>query len=962
MTFYDGGWTLADKQTFYPCYSFVEKAGIVHEIASSLRAKLPGNGNTTAISDELTVTVGGEVTGTIDETGETDFITVDLVAGQTYTVYMYGSGDDPLSDTFLMVYDPALELVNYDDDGGIGTFSTITFTAEASGTYTFLAESFANQNDPGLGQYTVAVREVAEDVVPDDESTEVELTTDGPTFGALEVDGDIDVYTLTVEEGMYYSIDLAGGADYESNFLDLPFGELDTILSIYDSEGNLVATGDDINFPGDISSRAGFLAQYSGTYYVVAEAYAGQVGGYSLEVSSVDPATADPLDSIDWGTQLESNVVTVYFAEDGLATGGEVSLGWTDYEIGQAMAALGTYSEFADLTFEITDDPDAATFTLITVESDTYLGRFGPPDTGETAGFGYFAVNGTGWGDTGGLEQGGYGWVTMIHEFGHGLGMAHPHDNGGTSDIMIGVTAPFDSFGIYDLNQGVYTTMSYNTGFATHPDAVNSFPPGASIRWGWEGTPGAFDIALIQQKYGATANETGDNVYVLPIINAGGTGWECIWDTGGNDTIEHNGTVSAYIDLTAATLDYSPTGGGVVSFADGIFGGFTIANGVVIENATGGTAADTLIGNSVANVLTGNVGNDVLIGRDGNDTLVGGRGDDTLDGGDGVDTVSFTDLREGVRVSLLLDRAQNTLGGGRDLLVSIENITGSNYADSLYADNGNNVVRGQAGADTILGRDGDDTLDGGTGDDSLSGGAGIDSLAGGAGNDSLNGGSGDDALAGGAGDDVYYVDSALDAITEAMDAGIDLVRATLDTTLGANLENLLLAGGARNGTGNALANRISATSGSDTLLGLDGNDALRGLNGIDTLDGGAGSDTLFGGALRDTLTGGEGRDLFRFASGDSAATLSQSDRITDFSQAQDDKIHLRDIDADTGADDDQAFSFVGTAAFSGVAGELRYQAMGADTVVQADIDGDAVADMMLRLTGAIALEASDFIL
>ena len=42
--------------------------------------------------------------------------------------------------------------------------------------------------------------------------------------------------------------------------------------------------------------------------------------------------------------------------------------------------------------------------------------------------------------------------------------------------------------------------------------------------------------------------------------------YQTIWDTGGTDTIAYGGTLNAQIDLTAATLDYTPTGGGVVSF------------------------------------------------------------------------------------------------------------------------------------------------------------------------------------------------------------------------------------------------------------------------------------------------------------------------------------------------------------------------------------------------------------
>lgn len=113
-----------------------------------------------------------------------------------------------------------------------------------------------------------------------------------------------------------------------------------------------------------------------------------------------------------------------------------------------------------------------------------------------------------------------------------------------------------------------------------------------------------------------------------------------IYDTGGIDTIAHKGGHDAHIDLLAATLDYTPTGGGVVSFISGTFGGFTIADGVVIENATGGNGNDVLLGNSASNTLTGNNGNDSLVGREGSDVLLGGNGKDVLNGGAGNDTLN----------------------------------------------------------------------------------------------------------------------------------------------------------------------------------------------------------------------------------------------------------------------------------------------------------------------------------
>ena len=199
-----------------------------------------------------------------------------------------------------------------------------------------------------------------------------------------------------------------------------------------------------------------------------------------------------------------------------------------------------------------------------------------------------------------------------------------------------GVTAAQGSLGVFNLNQGVYTQMSYNGGWQTHPDGsiTGGDPTGFRSDAGWLATMGAFDIAKLQLRYGVHPDyATGDNVYTLLDVNAEGTYFETIYDTGGIDTIAYNGVRGAQIDLNTATLDYSVTGGGIVSFvhnlpgetaAQAIKGGFTIANGVVIENATGGTGNDVLIGNDVANVLTGNDGNDAFMGRGGNDTIVGG--------------------------------------------------------------------------------------------------------------------------------------------------------------------------------------------------------------------------------------------------------------------------------------------------------------------------------------------------
>ncbi|HSF95138.1 MAG TPA: Ig-like domain-containing protein [Thermohalobaculum sp.] len=126
-------------------------------------------------------------------------------------------------------------------------------------------------------------------------------------------------------------------------------------------------------------------------------------------------------------------------------------------------------------------------------------------------------------------------------------------------------------------------------------------------------------------------------------------------------------------------------------------------------------------------------------------------------------------------------------------------------------------------------------------------------LRGSSGNDVLSGIGGSYQLSGGKGDDTYIVDDAGDTVDEKNNSGTDSVRSYITYVLGANVEHLILEGGADiDGTGNELDNQITGNSGDNTLVGLDGSD---------TLDGGAGDDSLFGGASDDLLIGGTGSDL-----------------------------------------------------------------------------------------------------
>jgi Ca2+-binding RTX toxin-like protein len=145
------------------------------------------------------------------------------------------------------------------------------------------------------------------------------------------------------------------------------------------------------------------------------------------------------------------------------------------------------------------------------------------------------------------------------------------------------------------------------------------------------------------------------------------------------------------------------------------------------------------------------------------------------------------------------------------------------------------------------------------------------------------------------------------------------------------------------------------------LLGGSGADILSGGSGRDTLKGDAGDDVLIGGVGGgDRLYGGAGADRFVFTSvGDSFGSGANRDEIFDFSRAEGDKIDLRGIDAVQGGVDD-AFTLVGR--FTNHPGELTVTAQRGGYLVQADVNGDHVADFILLVHAAKPLVAADFLL
>ena len=330
------------------------------------------------------------------------------------------------------------------------------------------------------------------------------------------------------------------------------------------------------------------------------------------------------IDSLIWGNaawSTTSGPITYWLGSSADANRPSGTLGtWSADQRAAVTNSLANYAAVANVTFDEATSEATANMVFFQIQTTGSTLAFAEIPNGQGGHGGnrnqvwlQFGYNQTAsWSQ---IQQGGDGYQTVLHEIGHSMGLAHPHDGGDQPDAsnFPGVTNAND-IGTFGLNQGPFTAMSYNVGYNVQPNTTQAFGENASL--------GALDIAALQRMYGAnTTYRTGNDSYTLPTVNAVGTFWSSIWDAGGSDTISAAGaTASATIDLRAATLT-GENAGGYISRVTGIQGGVTIANGVVIENAIGGSAADRLTGNAADNVFTGGASADTITGGAGADTL-----------------------------------------------------------------------------------------------------------------------------------------------------------------------------------------------------------------------------------------------------------------------------------------------------------------------------------------------------
>ncbi|MGI9355309.1 MAG: calcium-binding protein [Rhizobiaceae bacterium] len=191
-----------------------------------------------------------------------------------------------------------------------------------------------------------------------------------------------------------------------------------------------------------------------------------------------------------------------------------------------------------------------------------------------------------------------------------------------------------------------------------------------------------------------------------------------IGGAGGDELNGGSGFDTAYYGNSSAVTVNLTTGTGTGGEAQGdTFSGIQIVRGSNFN--------DVLTGDALANALIGQGGNDVLEGMAAGDALLGGAGSDTA---------SYLSSPDTVAVNIGNGAGAGAHAAG-DVLVGIENLTGSQFGDLLRGGSAtannpitDNVLSGFGGGDLILGDEGNDTLFGGAGGDVMTGGAGNDSF------------------------------------------------------------------------------------------------------------------------------------------------------------------------------------------------------------------------------------------